>query len=241
MDIFPAIDLYDKKAVRLKRGDYSKMTVYSDDPLAVARSFRDAGAAYLHTVDLEGAKNGSTPNFGVIESLAAGSGLKVEVGGGVRDEQTVGRYLDAGVWRVILGTAAIADPAFLDKMISRFGEKIAVGVDIKDGLVAVHGWREVTGRECFDFCRELEKKGVSTVICTDISCDGMLGGTNIGLYRRLVKKFKMYFIASGGVSTLDDIETLRDMGLSGAILGRALYEKTLDLAEALRAAEEDKT
>ena len=213
MDIFPAIDLYKKKAVRLKRGDYSEMTVYSDDPISVARSFFETGAEFLHTVDLEGAKDGTTPNFEIIKDLALNSGLKV-----------------------ILGTAAISEPEFLDEMLARYGERIAVGVDIKDGLVAVHGWREVTGRECFDFCRELENKGVSTVICTDISCDGMLGGTNIGLYRRLVRKFKMKFVASGGVSTTDDIETLKEMGISGAILGRALYEKTLDLGDALKAA-----
>ena len=236
MDIFPAIDLYEKKAVRLKRGDYSEMTVYSDDPISVARSFFETGAEFLHTVDLEGAKDGTTPNFEIIKDLALNSGLKVEIGGGIRDSRTVERYLDAGVWRVILGTAAISDPEFLDEMLARYGERIAVGVDIKDGLVAVHGWREVTGRECFDFCRELENKGVSTVICTDISCDGMLGGTNIGLYRRLVRKFKMKFVASGGVSTTDDIETLKEMGISGAILGRALYEKTLDLGDALKAA-----
>ncbi|MBQ7160534.1 MAG: 1-(5-phosphoribosyl)-5-[Clostridia bacterium] len=236
MDIFPAIDLYKKKAVRLKRGDYSEMTVYSDDPISVARSFFETGAEFLHTVDLEGAKDGTTPNFEIIKDLALNSGLKVEIGGGIRDSRTVERYLDAGVWRVILGTAAISDPEFLDEMLARYGERIAVGVDIKDGLVAVHGWREVTGRECFDFCRELENKGVSTVICTDISCDGMLGGTNIGLYRRLVRKFKMKFVASGGVSTTDDIETLKEMGISGAILGRALYEKTLDLGDALKAA-----
>ena len=236
MDIFPAIDLYKKKAVRLKRGDYSEMTVYSDDPISVARSFFETGAEFLHTVDLEGAKDGTTPNFEIIKDLALNSGLKVEIGGGIRDSRTVERYLDAGVWRVILGTAAISEPEFLDEMLARYGERIAVGVDIKDGLVAVHGWREVTGRECFDFCRELENKGVSTVICTDISCDGMLGGTNIGLYRRLVRKFKMKFVASGGVSTTDDIETLKEMGISGAILGRALYEKTLDLGDALKAA-----
>ena len=235
MDVFPAIDLYEKKVVRLKRGEYSEMTVYSDDPLSVARGFREAGAKYLHTVDLEGAKDASTPNFDVVRSLALKSGLKVEIGGGVRDEDTVKRYLDSGVWRVILGTAAISDPEFLDRMLANYGDSIAVGVDIKDGLVAVHGWREVTGRECFDFCRELEGKGVGTVICTDISCDGMLGGTNIGLYRRLARTFKLKFVASGGVSTTDDIKVLRSMGISGAILGRALYEKTLDLKDALAA------
>ena len=237
LDIFPAIDLYEKKVVRLKRGEYSKMTVYSDDPVSIAREFHAAGAEYLHTVDLEGAKDAATPNFDIVRALALKSGLKVEIGGGVRDEDTVERYLDAGVWRVILGTAAISDPAFLDRMLAKYGDSIAVGVDIKDGLVAVHGWREVTGRECFDFCRELENKGVGTVICTDISCDGMLGGTNIGLYRRLTKTYKMKFVASGGVSSIDDIATLKSMGISGAILGRALYEGTLDLGEAISASE----
>ena len=236
MDIFPAIDLYDAKVVRLRRGDYDRMTVYSDDPLSFARSFERTGAKYLHTVDLEGAKDGTTPNFGVISKLAAETGLKVEVGGGIRSAETVKKYLDSGVWRVILGTAALTDPGFLCDMIDKWGDRIAVGTDVKDGMVAVRGWREVTGRECFDFCRELEHIGVSAVICTDISRDGMLGGSNTGLYKRLTDEFDMAFIASGGVSDLGDVAALKEIGLAGAILGRALYENKLDLGKALEAA-----
>ncbi|MBQ3100363.1 MAG: 1-(5-phosphoribosyl)-5-[Clostridia bacterium] len=235
MELYPAIDLYDKCAVRLKRGDYDQMTVYSNDPASVAASFKEAGARWLHTVDLEGARDGGTPNCDVIESLARHSGLKVEIGGGIRDMQTVDKYIGAGVSRVILGTAALTDPDFLRGSVAKYGEKVAVGVDIKDGFVAIRGWRDVSGRECFDFCRELENIGVTTVICTDISRDGMLGGTNLDLYRELSREFKMEFIASGGVSTIEDIKALDAMGMSGAILGRALYEKTLDLKEALEA------
>ena len=235
MELYPATDLYDKCAVRLKRGDYDQMTVYSNDPASVAASFKEAGARWLHTVDLEGARDGGTPNCDVIESLARHSGLKVEIGGGIRDMQTVDKYIGAGVSRVILGTAALTDPDFLRGSVAKYGEKVAVGVDIKDGFVAIRGWRDVSGRECFDFCRELENIGVTTVICTDISRDGMLGGTNLDLYRELSREFKMEFIASGGVSTIEDIKALDAMGMSGAILGRALYEKTLDLKEALEA------
>lgn len=238
MDIYPAIDIYGAKAVRLRRGDYAQMTVYSDDLLGVARSFSDAGAKYLHTVDLEGAKDGTTPNFSVIKNLARNSGLKVEIGGGIRDAETVERYLDAGIWRVILGTAAVSDPAFLDAMLAKWGDRIAVGVDIRDGMVAVKGWRETSSRECFEFCRELEGKGVDTVICTDISRDGMLGGTNIELYRALASEFRMKFVASGGVGSAADIKTLSAMGISGAIIGKALYEKTIDIGDALKAAED---
>jgi len=236
MDIFPAIDLCGGKVVRLRRGDYAQMTVYSDDPLSVARDFASCGADFLHTVDLDGAKDADTPNFDVIGKLAKESGLRVEVGGGIRDAETIRRYLDGGVWRVILGTAAVSDPGLLRSAAAEWGGRIAVGVDIRDGMVAVRGWRETSGRECFEFCRELEKIGVETVICTDISRDGMLGGTNVELYRLLCSEFKMKFVASGGVGSVDDIVKLREIGLSGAIIGRALYEGKLGLAEALEAA-----
>lgn len=223
--------------VRLCRGDYAQMTVYSDDPLGVARDFASRGARFLHTVDLDGAKDAGTPNFGMIGRLARESGLKVEVGGGIRDAETARRYLECGVWRVIIGTAAVANPGFLKSAVSEWGGRIAVGVDIRDGMVAVRGWRETSERECFDFCRELEETGVETVICTDISRDGMLGGSNIGLYRDLCAEFGMKFIASGGVGSAEEIKRLRDIGISGAIIGRALYEGTLDLADALEAAD----
>lgn len=233
MIIFPAIDLISGCAVRLAMGDYGRKTVYSDSPLDVARSFREAGAEYLHAVDLDGAKSGGTPNFETVKSLAKESGLKVEIGGGVRNMETIDRYIDAGVFRVILGSAAVKDPELLSCAIEKYGERIAVGVDVKDGLVAIHGWLETTDRECFEFCKKLENTGVSTVICTDISKDGMMSGTNLELYRRLRSQLKMNIVASGGVSSIEDIRTLRKMDIHGAILGKALYTGALSLSSAI--------
>ena len=234
MKLFPAIDLIGGKAVRLVRGDYNQMTVYSDRPLEVAKGFCASGAGWLHVVDLEGARDGSTPNIETVKSLIRESGLLVEIGGGIRTMDTVKTYADAGASRVIIGTAAVTDPAFLDEALRAYGDKIAVGVDIRDGLVAIKGWREVSELDCFDFCESLQKKGVKTVICTDISKDGLLGGTNLELYRKLTQRFSIQFTASGGVSSLDDVQKLNDMGLYGAILGKALYTKDLDLSAALR-------
>ena len=238
MELFPAIDLIEGCAVRLVHGDYAQKTVYSTDPLAVAQGFLAAGAKYLHVVDLEGAKSGGTPNFKTIEQLVS-CGLQAEVGGGVREEEVVRRYLDAGAYRVILGTAAVGDPDFLARMIARFGSRIAVGVDVKDGMVAVKGWTELSDWTAFGFCARLQELGARTVICTDISKDGLLGGANHALYEELTRRFSMGFIASGGVSTLEDVRALKALGLSGAILGKALYTGGLDLAEALRAAKEE--
>ncbi|MDR1217425.1 MAG: 1-(5-phosphoribosyl)-5-[(5-phosphoribosylamino)methylideneamino]imidazole-4-carboxamide isomerase [Oscillospiraceae bacterium] len=235
MLIFPAIDIYEGRAVRLTRGDYAQMTVYSDDPPAVAESFKAAGARYLHTVDLEGARDGRTPNFDTVRAIAA-CGLKVQVGGGVRTAETAERYLAAGAARVILGTAAVTTPGLVRDMAAAFGGRVAVGVDIRDGFVAIRGWTETTARGAFDFCRELEDAGVQTVICTDISRDGLLSGTNLTLYRELSERLELDVIASGGVSTLGDVAELRAMGLYGAILGRALYTGDIDLAEAIRTA-----
>ena len=236
MILLPAIDLFDKKVVRLKKGDYDQMTVYSDNPLGFARKFYEAGSTWLHTVDLEGARDGTTPNYDIVSSLAQNSGLKVEIGGGIRSLDTVAKYMEAGVERVILGTAALTDRDFLIKALDKYGEHIAVGVDIKDGYVAIRGWKDISETRCFDFCRELEALGVKTVICTDISKDGMMGGTNVELYRRLSEEFKMNFIASGGVSDIENIKALKDIGLHGAIVGRTLYEGNFDLVKALEAA-----
>lgn len=236
MKIFPAIDLIDGCAVRLTKGDYTQKTVYSASPADVALRFRDAGAEFLHLVDLNGAKNGETPNFDTVRDIVRLSGLKAEIGGGIRNEETVKRYLDAGVLRVILGTAAVQDPEFLQRMVQTYGDAVAVGVDMKDGFVAVKGWTELSEKTCAQFCGELEAIGVKTVICTDVSKDGMLGGANVELYRTLSKQFPMDFIASGGVSSLSDIAALRDMGLSGAIIGKAYYEGAIDLAAAIREA-----
>lgn len=234
MILLPAIDLYEKKVVRLTRGDYAQMTVYSDDPVAQAKLFQDAGAQWLHTVDLEGAKDGSTPNYSVIEAICKDTSLKVEIGGGIRSLDTIQKYLDAGVERVILGTKAVTDPAFLEESLDKFGSHIAVGVDIKDGKIAIKGWLETAQDSVEDFFTKLCKLGVSTVICTDVSKDGMLAGTNVDLYRQLSQKFSLDLIASGGVSSQEDLTRLKALGLYGAILGKALYTGALDLKTALR-------
>lgn len=233
MNLFPAIDLIDGKAVRLVKGDYAQMTVYSDDPVSVAKGFREAGAEYIHVVDLEGAKNGQTPNFDTVAAIIKESGLKVEIGGGIRSREVIKKYIDAGAYRVILGTISVTDPEFTAEMVKEYGEKIAIGVDIKDGLVAIKGWTEVSEKSCFEFCEELQEMGVKTVICTDISKDGLLSGTNMELYKELSKKFSLDFTASGGVSTLNDVEKLRDMGMYGAILGKAIYTGNIDLKAAV--------
>ena len=233
MELFPAIDLIGGCAVRLVKGDYAQKTVYSDNPAEVAKSFAAAGAKYLHVVDLEGAKDGGTPNLETIKNIVENGGLLVEVGGGIRSEEVIQKYLDAGVFRVILGTAAVQNPAFLEKMVQKYGEKIAVGVDIKDGMVAIKGWTEVSAESCFDFCEKLQKIGVKTIICTDISKDGLLSGTNLELYKELSEKFSVDIVASGGVTTLDDVKKLADMGMYGAILGKALYTGNIDLKAAV--------
>ncbi|MBQ7435638.1 MAG: 1-(5-phosphoribosyl)-5-[Oscillospiraceae bacterium] len=236
MLIFPAIDLYDGKAVRLYKGDYAQMTVYSENPPEIAEAFYKAGAKCLHLVDLEGAKTGETPNLETIKRIREAAPLFVEVGGGVRSMEVVERYLNAGIDRVILGTAAVTDPAFLREAVETYKERIAVGVDIKDGRVAIHGWTEKSALDAFDFCRELQNIGVQTVICTDISKDGAMQGTNRVLYGELSKAFSLNIVASGGVSTLDDVKALRALNLYGAIIGKAYYTGAIDLREALEAA-----
>lgn len=236
MILLPAIDLYDGKAVRLYKGDYEQMTVYSDSPVSVASDFRSLGAAWAHIVDLEGARDGTTPNLKTVERIISENGLNVEVGGGIRREDTVRRYLDAGACRVILGTAALLDRPFLERMISQYGEKIAVGVDSRDGIAATHGWRETSGVKSAEFCAELQKMDVHTVICTDISRDGAMKGPNRELYRELKESLDMDIIASGGVSSLEDVRALRELGVYGAIIGKAYYTGDIRLGEALEAA-----
>lgn len=236
MLIFPAIDLIRGQAVRLYRGDYEKMTVYSPDPVAVAADFRRAGATCIHLVDLEGARDGGTPNFQTITAIKASSGLFCEVGGGIRDMDTVRRYMDAGIDRVILGTAALTDPEFLQKAVSAYGPRIAVGADIRDGMIAVRGWTEISSTAVDDFFARLTTLGVDNVICTDISRDGAMQGTNRDLYRRLSRDFPVKITASGGVSDPEDVAALREMGLYGAIIGKAYYEKTIDLSKAIEVA-----
>ena len=236
MLIFPAIDLYDGKAVRLYKGDYNQMTVYSENPPELAEAFRAAGATHMHLVDLEGAKTGETPNLETIRRIREAVPLFIEVGGGVRSMEIVERCLDVGIDRVILGTAAVTDPTFLRAAVSKYGEKIAVGVDIRDGKVAIRGWTEKSAFDAFDFCRELQKIGVRTIICTDVSKDGAMQGTNRALYGELSKALNLDIIASGGVSTLEDIKALRALNLCGAIIGKAYYTGAIDLREAIGAA-----
>lgn len=236
MKIFPAIDLYEGKAVRLLKGDYSQMTIYSEQPLAVARAFEAAGADCLHLVDLEGARLGTTPNLALVTKLAQETSLFTEIGGGIRSMETVKTYIAAGVDRVILGTAAVENETFLREAVASYGEKIAVGVDIKDGFVAVKGWTETSACTCFDFCDKMKQIGVRTLICTDISKDGAMQGTNRALYRELSARYDMDIVASGGVSSIEDIRALRALDLYGAIIGRAYYIGAIDLKEALEAA-----
>lgn len=236
MKILPAIDLYEGKAVRLYKGDYAAMTVYSENPVEIALDFKAQGAEWIHLVDLEGARDGDTPNLETIRRIVQESGLRAEVGGGIRSIEVIEKYLAAGVSRVILGTAAVTDPAFLSEAVARFGEHIAVGVDIKDGCVAIKGWRETSALEAFDFCRKLESLGVKTVICTDISKDGAMQGTNHALYDAMRKELGMQIIASGGVTDVTDIKRLAAMNLYGAIIGKAYYTKAISIKEAIEVA-----
>lgn len=237
MNIIPAIDLLGGKAVRLVKGDYEKVTVYSDDPAAVAESFERAGAKYLHVVDLDGAKDGTTANFETIKRIIERTCLSVEVGGGIRTLDKVRQYIDIGVDRVIIGTAAVTDPDFLSEAVSLYGERIVVGVDIKDGFVAIKGWLEISELSCKEFCKKLEAFGVKTIICTDISKDGMMSGTNRELYRELYDEFELNIIASGGVSSMEDIAVLSNMGLFGAIVGKAIYTGAINLSDVIRLAD----
>ena len=236
MLIFPAIDLYEGKAVRLLRGAYDQMTVYSENPLEIAADFVAAGATCIHLVDLEGAKEGTTPNLHIVEKITSRTSLFTEVGGGIRNMDTVDRYIQSGVDRVILGTAAVEDEAFLSRAVEKYGEKIAVGADIKDGFIAVRGWTEKSDKDAFSFCRRMEALGVKTLICTDISKDGAMQGTNRELYRELSRQFTLQIVASGGVSTIDDVRHLAGLGLYGAIIGKAYYTGAISLKEAIEVA-----
>lgn len=236
MIIFPAIDLYDRKAVRLLKGDYRNMTVYSDNPLEIARDFEKCGAGHIHMVDLEGAKDGTTPNLSVVEQIAGNTSLFVEIGGGIRSMETVNRYFLAGVSRVILGTAAVNDEAFLQEAVDRYGERIAVGADVKDGCIAIRGWLEKSQVTLDAFLDRMQSLGIKNVICTDISRDGAMQGTNLALYQELSRKYAMDITASGGVSSMEDIAALKRMELYGAIIGKAYYTGAIDLRKAIEVA-----
>lgn len=233
MIIFPAIDLFEGRAVRLLRGDYARMTVYSDHPEEIGKDFAAKGATHVHLVDLEGAKSGTTPNLDTVLRIRESAGLFCEIGGGIRNMGTVDTYLEAGLDRVILGTAAVEDREFLGKAVAKYGEKIAVGVDVRDGFVAVKGWTENSALRFMDFCREMEDLGVKTLICTDISRDGAMRGTNREMYRELSETLKLQITASGGVSSLEDVEDLRKLNLYGAIIGKAYYTGDIDLKRAI--------
>ena len=236
MKIFPAIDLYGGKAVRLYRGDYAQMTVYNDDPVAVARDFERQGAKYIHVVDLEGAKIGAPAHLNVVEKIAKETDLFIEIGGGIRDMSTVEKCLSVGAGRVILGTAAVTDEAFLRAALEKYGEKIAVGADIADGRIAIRGWLEKSQFTTDAFFEKMQALGVKTVICTDISKDGAMKGTNRALYKELGEKYTIDIVASGGVSTIEDVEALAAAGTYGAIIGKAYYIGAIDLAEAIQVA-----
>ena len=236
MLIYPAIDLYEGKAVRLYKGDYAQMTVYNENPVEVAKDFLQSGATCIHLVDLEGAKSGTTPNLDTVCAIKKETGLFCEIGGGIRSMEVVSRYLDAGLDRVILGTAAVTDPAFLQEAVGKYGGKIAVGIDIKDGFVAIKGWTEKSEKDALEFAAEMQSLGVKTLICTDISKDGAMEGANHQLYKALSERFGMRIIASGGVSSMEDVKRLAAMDLHGAIIGKAYYTGAIDLAQAIEVA-----
>lgn len=236
MEIFPAIDLSGGQVVRLTQGDYQQMEVYGDDPTAVAQEFARQGANYLHVVDLDGAKDGTLANFAAIERIIAGCKMRVEVGGGIRTEERIAKYLALGVWRVILGTVAVRDFAFVERMAAKYPGQIVVGVDARDGRVAVSGWLEETELQTLDFCRRCRDAGVQTVIVTDIARDGALGGANLQLYRELAQLDGLQVVASGGVSFAHELPALAEIGVAGVIIGKALYSGRLNLAECLLAA-----
>ena len=235
MILFPAIDIVGGKAVRLFKGDYDQMTVYSDRPAEIALDFKACGATHIHIVDLEGARDGGTPNLDTVLDIKKQSGLFCEIGGGIRSMEVVDRYLNAGIDRVILGTAAINDEAFLKKAVEKYGARIAVGADIKDGYIAVKGWLERSSVTADEFFENMQNLGVQTIICTDISKDGAMQGTNLSLYRTMSRRYRVDITASGGVSSMDDVIALKDMDLYGAIIGKAYYTGAIDLRKAVQA------
>ena len=235
MIILPAIDLRGGKAVRLLRGEYDNMTVYGENPVAVAASFAEAGASNLHLVDLDGALSGNTDNMDMIKNIISETKMSVEVGGGIRNEERVYTYLSMGAERVILGTVAAENPAFAEEMVKKYGAHIAVGADVKNGEIATHGWTKTTGTDVHTFMKMMENMGVATVICTDVSRDGALMGTNMELYRELSEKYGIGIIASGGITTVNEVYELAKMNVFGAILGKAIYNGNIDLREAVKA------
>lgn len=236
MIILPAIDLFDNKAVRLYKGDYAQMTVYNENPVAVAKQFEKAGAAWVHLVDLAGAKQGQPVHFNVVKDIVSQTGLQAEIGGGIRNMQTIDAYIQAGAARVIIGTAAVQDEEFLKAAINKYGDKIAVGADVADGKIAIKGWLEKSAYSLDEFLQKMVALGVKTIICTDVSKDGAMKGANVLLYKTLTKKYPLQVIASGGVSSLDDVRALANDNVYGAIIGKAYYIGAIDLQQAIQVA-----
>lgn len=237
MKIYPAIDILGGKAVRLLRGDYDNVTVYGDDIVEVAVRMKNEGAECIHMVDLAGAKSGAPEAFDTVCAVKAATGIFCEIGGGIRDMDTVDRYMAAGLDRVIIGTKAVSDRGFVLAAAEKYGSRIAVGVDARDGKVATNGWLSTTEVDAEELCRELAKAGIGAFICTDIAKDGAMAGTNRDFYRRLCESVGADIIASGGVGDAEDIRYLRETGVAGAIIGRAYYTGAITIAEARRAAE----
>lgn len=233
MRIYPAIDIIGGKCVRLKKGDYSQKTTYAENPIDVAKKWESLGGEFIHVVDLDGAKSGDMPNFELISNIAASVSVPIEVGGGIRNMQCVEKYLNAGVERVILGTSALRNSELVDEVVKKYGSRVAVGIDAKDGMVAVSGWEDVSDVAAVDFAKQMESKGVSCIIYTDIATDGMLMGPNLSAMKEMVKAVNMDVVASGGVTSIKDVESLADIGVEGAIIGKALYTDNIDLKEAI--------
>ena len=234
---YPAIDIIDGACVRLVQGDYSQKTKFADDPCEIAVRWQNEGGEFIHIVDLDGARNGEMPNFDLIVRIADKLNIPIEVGGGVRNMECVEKYLDNGVNRVIIGTSALSNPDFVKEAVAKYGERIVVGIDAKDGMVAVNGWEEVSTTSAIDLAKQMEKIGVKTIIYTDIATDGMLKGPNVKAMEEMTEAVSIDVVASGGVSSVDDIEKLKGTGVEGAIVGKALYTDTLCLNDAINAAE----
>ncbi len=233
MRLYPAIDMINGQCVRLVQGDYSKKTTFSDDPLTVALRWQEQGGEFIHLVDLDGAKSGNMPNFDIVCRIAATLNIPVEIGGGIRDMHAVSHYLEHGVNRVILGTAAIKNPEFVKEAVREYGERIVIGIDAKDGMVAVSGWEEVSQISALTLAKQMEDIGVSTLIYTDIATDGMLKGPNLSAMKEMAEHVNLKVVASGGVSSLEDLQHLKKTGVEGAIIGKALYTGHIKLTDAV--------
>ena len=236
MELIPAIDLRDGRCVRLVQGDFDRATVYGDDPPAIARRWQAAGASRIHVVDLDGAKEGGPRQLAVVGEIVRAVGVPTQLGGGMRSVEDIEAALAVGVDRVIVGTKAIEDPGFVDAALARFGERVGIGIDARDGRVAVRGWVDVSDVDALGLARTVASRGVRTIVYTDISRDGMLIGPNIEAMRRMVQAVPgVAVIASGGVSSLNDVLALAKTGAVGVIVGKAIYTGNVDLAEAIRA------